>query len=155
VTAKHAGIWPGSEKHGSGIAPAAIGRRAAVARREAATRRQAAQIGRASGDRVDVALARLAVHGRGEQPRGIGCDGACNTRATRPLSTHPRESGDLGRLPLGLRFRGGNEFVWLPDEERGGGPLPLFFGCYPKKNPLFFEKIPLLFRVGELLLKCL
>src|SRR6516165_2994788 len=40
--------------------------------REAAARRQAPQIGRAAGDRGDVALARLGVHGRGEQPCGIG-----------------------------------------------------------------------------------
>ena len=55
-----------------GYGPAAIGGPPRAARGEAAARRKAAQVGRAAGDRVDVALARLTVHGRGEQSRRVG-----------------------------------------------------------------------------------
>ena len=63
----------------AGLGTARLGERAAAidgpprtARRKAASRRQAPQIGRAAGDRVDVAFARLAVHGRRGHPRRIG-----------------------------------------------------------------------------------
>jgi hypothetical protein len=73
----------------------------------------------------------------------------------RPLSTRSRESGNLGRLPLGLRFCGGEEFVCPPNEKRGGELFPLFFWLSGELIPLFLEKIPLLFRAAELLRKCL
>jgi hypothetical protein len=51
---------------------AAVGHAASAAWGKAAALRQAPQVGRAAGDRVDAALARLAVHGRGEEARCVG-----------------------------------------------------------------------------------
>jgi len=82
VTRKHAAIWPGSGKRGSGTVAAAIcgtpGQRGAKLQ----PRRQAAQIGRVAWDRVDVALARLAVHSLGKQARGI-CRGGRGSGSAR------------------------------------------------------------------------
>jgi len=56
-----------------GYDPAAIGGPPRAARREAAARREVARVGRAAWDRVDVALARLPVHSRGELRSGDVC----------------------------------------------------------------------------------
>jgi hypothetical protein len=64
-------------------------------------------------------------------------------------------SGPRGTLASGRRFCGSDKFACLPDEERGGELFPLFFWLSAELIPLFFEKIPLLFRVAELLGKCL
>ena len=65
-------------RHAAGLGEArrreggvAGGQAARAARREAAAWRQAAHVGRAAGDRGDVAVARLAVHGRGKEPGGV------------------------------------------------------------------------------------
>src|ERR1700748_828362 len=53
-------------------------------RPEAAALRQAAEVGRAAGDRVDIAVARLTVHGRGQEAGGVGV-----FRCTQDLGNRP------------------------------------------------------------------
>jgi Circularly permuted ATP-grasp type 2 len=86
-----------------GLVSRADRRSPGAARREAATGREAAQVGRATGDCVDVAVTRLAVHCRGQEPRRVGV----GRRAQYPLDRtgfdkaagiHDRDRvGDLGR----------------------------------------------------------
>jgi len=126
-----------------------------VMRREAAARREAPQIGWTARDGVDVALAPRAVHGGAELPGRYGCTGACKNE--RGPAAFDASSGIWGfqSLAPGPPPFAGCEFVCPPNEKRGGEIFPLFFWLSAELNPLFFEKIPLLFRVGELLRNCL
>ena len=53
-------------------------------RREAAARGQAAEVGRAAGDRVYIAVARLTMNGRGKEADGVGM-----LRRTQDLGNRP------------------------------------------------------------------
>jgi hypothetical protein len=58
------------EKARWGPDDAAVGHAPGTPRREAAALRQTAQVGRAAGDRVYIAIARLAVHSRSKEAGG-------------------------------------------------------------------------------------
>src|SRR6266550_1188717 len=73
-----------------------------AARREAATARQPPHIRRAAGDCIDIAIARLAVHGRGKQTLSVGMSRRAEHRSDRAAfddatGIHDRNCvGDLG-----------------------------------------------------------
>jgi len=92
----------GSETAQLGRSEAALGHPTRTARSKAAALRQAAQIGRAAGYRVDVAVARLTVHHRSEQTRCVRMGRRAQDLGNRPAldeaaGIHDRHSvGDLG-----------------------------------------------------------
>ena len=153
-TPVRAKLRPNGEARPGHGAAAIVGSPRAM-RREAAARREAPQIGWTARDRVDVALAPRAVHGGAELP------GRIRMHRRRQKRAGPgRFRGTLGDLGISVVCPwappfAGCEFVCPPNEKRGGEIFPLFFWLSAELNPLFFEKFPLLFRVGELLRKCL
>ena len=84
---------------------AALGHAPGTPRRKAAALRQAAEVGRAAGDRVYIAVARLTMHGRGQEAGGVGvfrCAQDLGNRSAldNTAGIHDRARiGDLGSDP--------------------------------------------------------
>lgn len=86
------GHVPGCRKARFGRGHPAIGHAPGTSWCQTAALRQTAQVGRAAGDRVDVAVAPLAAHGRGENTCRIGV-----SRRVQNLGDRPALDRALGR----------------------------------------------------------